>query len=150
MNKLNKGIRIVILTVMTIIGILLIIGYFDLALCKRNYTANIKERLETTWEVKLPEEMKELYNCYQPTFTGRACQYVVLSCNDNDKKQFNSMFAFKPKDEESVKSLQSIFDHMNMRKRKLMKITFLIYQKIMNTMLLRIPFGWLFVQPPKS
>ena len=58
MNKLNKGIRIVILTVMTIIGILLIIGYFDLALCKRNYNANIKERLETTWEVKLPEEMK--------------------------------------------------------------------------------------------
>ena len=113
MNKLYKGIRIVILTVMTIIGILLIIGYFDLALCKRNYNANIKERLETTWEVKLPEEMKELYNCYQLTFTGRACQYVVLSCNDNDKKQFNSMFAFKPKDEESVKSLQSIFDHMN-------------------------------------
>ncbi len=106
MNKIKKYIFIIIL-----------ICLFFVTGCKQQRNVDIKERLDKVWNIKLPNEMVELYNCYQPTFTGRAFQYAVLSCMDNTIKELNSMFEFKQKDSESVDSLESFFEMMNNDKK---------------------------------
>ncbi len=92
---------------------LIFIFLFLVTGCARQRNVDIKERLEKVWNIKLPNEMDELYNNYQSTFTGRAFQYAVLSCTDNTIQELNVMFEFKQKDSNSVDSLESFFEMMN-------------------------------------
>ncbi len=81
--------------------------------CGHEKKVNIIERLEKEWSLKLPNEMHELYNCYQPTFTGRAFQYAVMNCSENSLEELMLMYEFKKKDSSSDESLESFFRIMN-------------------------------------
>ena len=63
--------------------------------CSKNSNIDVIKRIEKNWNVSLPTDMKEEYNYYSETFTGRADQYVVFNYTDSSIEKLNSMFDFK-------------------------------------------------------
>ena len=80
--------------------------------CSNNRVDVIK-RIEKNWDVTLPTDMKEEYNYYSETFTGRADQYAVFNYTDSSIEKLNSMFVFKQKDEELTGELESYYNIKN-------------------------------------
>lgn len=76
---------------------------------------DIKTRLNEGWNVQLPSSTEEIYNCYEPTFTGLANQYVVLTCDDAAIKELKASFTFILKDKYSTENLESFFEKMEIR-----------------------------------
>ena len=81
--------------------------------CSKNSKVDVIKRIEKNWNVSLPTDMKEEYNYYSPTFTGRADQYAVFNYTDSSIKKINTMFDFKQKDEELTSELESYYDIKN-------------------------------------
>lgn len=65
--------------------------------CSKNRKVDVIKRIEKNWDVSLPTDMKEEYNYYSETFTGRADQYAVFSYTESAFEKLNSMFDFKQK-----------------------------------------------------
>ena len=81
--------------------------------CSKNSKVDVIKRIEMNWNVSLPTDMKEDYNYYSPTFTGRADQYAVFSYTDSSIEKIKSMFDFKQKDEDLKKELKSYYNIKN-------------------------------------
>ena len=83
----------------------------------KNNIPDIKNRLYEEWNLQLPDTTEEIYNCYQPTFTGRAYQYAVLTCNDAALEELKASFVFHSKDSSSSEKLESFFKIMKADKK---------------------------------
>jgi len=92
----------------------------------KNNIPNIKNRLNEKWRLQLPDTTEEKYNCYQPTFTGRAYQYAVLTCNDATIEELKLSFAFLPKDSSSTKTLENFFKMMEIDEKNKVDETYII------------------------
>lgn len=92
----------------------------------KNKIPDIKNRLYEEWDLQLPDTTEEIYNCYQPTFTGRAYQYAVLTCNDVALEELKASFVFHSKDSSSSEKLESFFKIMKADKKYKVDETYVI------------------------
>ena len=105
---------------------MLVIAFFIVGCNVKNNIPDIKNRLHEEWNVQLPDTTEEIYNCYQPTFTGRAYQYAVLTCNDAALEELKVSFAFHSKDSSSGEKLESFFKIMKTDKKYKVDETYVI------------------------
>ena len=91
----------------------LIIVFITLLIGCSNNTVDVVKRIKKNWNVSLPTDMKEEYNYYSPTFTGRADQYVVFNYTDSSIEKIKSMFDFKQKDEDLKEEMESYYNIKN-------------------------------------
>ena len=112
-----------VLLCLIIVFITLLIG------CSKDSKVDVIKRIKKNWNVNLPTDMKEEYNYYSPTFTGRADQYAVFSYTDSSIEKLNSMFDFKQKDEDLTSELESFYNITNHSKSEIDKKYILDFTK---------------------
>lgn len=105
---------------------MLVIAFVMVGCNTKNNIPDIKNRLHEEWDVQLPDTTEELYNCYQPTFTGRAYQYAVLTCNDAAIEELKSSFTFLSKNSSLTEKLESFFKILKADKKYKVDETYVI------------------------
>lgn len=100
--KIERRMKKVLLSCFTLVIAFVMVG------CSTG-VHDIKTRLNEGWNVQLPSSTEEIYNCYEPTFTGLANQYAVLTCDDAAIKELKASFTFILKDKYSTENLESFF-----------------------------------------
>ena len=87
---------------------------------------DIKEYLNEIWNIQLPDTTEQIYGYYEPTFTGMAYQYAVLTCDEVAINELTTNYEFHLKDDSSTQRLNDFFKYMADNKKRPIDKTYFI------------------------